>query len=74
MDLKEIKRLVFPQAEPPSIVSEDAGLFSHIMSFYQHYEKTVSRCLRAISPLRELSSTVLVLSQLRPSQREAVVM
>ena len=53
MDLKEIKKLVFPQAEPPAIVSEDAGLFSHIMSYFQQYEKTVSRCLVVCVPPRE---------------------
>lgn len=74
VDLKEVKRLVFPHAEPPVLVSEDAGLFSHIMSFFQNYEKTVSQCPRAISPLWEPSSVICVLPQLRPSQREAVVM
>ena len=45
VDLKEIQNLLFPQGEPPFIVSENAGRFGHCMSYFQQYEKTVSQSL-----------------------------
>ena len=40
----EIKQLMFSN-DTPVIVSEDIGTFTMVMSTFQQYEKTVSRCM-----------------------------
>ena len=40
----DIKRLMFSN-DTPVIVSEDIGRFTMVMSHFQLYEKTVSRCM-----------------------------
>ena len=40
----DIKRLMFSN-DTPVIVSEDIGTFTTVMSTFQQYEKSVSRCM-----------------------------
>ena len=43
----EVKQLMFSN-DTPVIVSEDIGTFTMVMSTFQQYEKTVSRCMQLV--------------------------
>ena len=53
----EIKQLMFSN-DTPVIVSEDIGTFTMVMSTFQQYEKTVSRCMISWKYMQEFCSIV----------------
>ena len=57
----DIKRLMFSN-DTPVIVSEEIGTFTMVMSTFQQYEKTVSRCMISWKYMQEFC---LIVSRLK---------